>query len=201
MSFVPSVDPSTIDTVHHDVLALIVSLLSDIDMQVIKDKIIYTEAHIPLAEYGYLNLLKLYDGLCGQYSNYSNICSHAAKNGHINILQWIEDNICKVGAVIYAYANDNLEVLQWAFDNGYKFDGGFCQNAVICGYIDALKWAKSNGYILNSYLCGVAIIHGQLTSLQWLLTNGCVWNEYMRETTINFGHPHIKQWAKDNELI
>ncbi len=197
---VPSVDPSTIGTLHHDILSLIVSLLSDIDMQIIKSKIIYDKICMPLTDHGYLDLLKLYidqDTSC--YDIYSYICTHAARNGHINILQWLRNKGIRLSNAIYTDADDNVEVLQWALDNGYKLNNDdLGEHAAINGYLNALKWAQLNGCKMTSYMCKNAIMGQQLVIVQWLLANGCQWDMWLYELARSYGNQNMIQWLQVN---
>ncbi|CAN0303301.1 unnamed protein product, partial [Ectocarpus sp. 6 AP-2014] len=109
----------------------------------------------------------------------TDICSTAAKNGHLDVLQWAKINGCPWDeeACLVADEGGHLEVLQWARSNGRPWDEQTCRGAAEGGHLEVLQWARSNGCRWDEGTCHGAAYGGHLEVLPWARSNGCPWDE------------------------
>jgi len=107
---------------------------------------------------------------------------------------------CKLDCKIcdYAARNGHLDVLQWAKSNGYSWSLDICSCAGENGHLEVLKWARSNGYSWSSDTCALAAQNGHLKVLKWARSNGCDWNSRTYFGAIENGHYHVAVWAITN---
>nr|WIL04766.1 ankyrin repeat-containing protein [Cedratvirus duvanny] len=136
---------------------------------------------------------------CKGFINKS-VCTIAAENGHLEVLQWARANgfpwdlsICTIAA-----KNGHLEVLQWARANGCPWNEGTCTYAAGNGHLEVLQWARANGCPWNSNTCSHAALNGHLEILQWARANGCRWNQRTCGNAARNGHLKVLEWARDN---
>ncbi len=99
------------------------------------------------------------------------ICAHAARGGH-------------------------LEVLQWARENGCPWNERTCANAASGGHLHVLQWARNNGCPWDVWTCIIAAQNGHLHVLQWARENGCPWDILTFVNAAFEGHRHVLQWAR-----
>ena len=112
----------------------------------------------------------------------------AAKEGHLEVLQWARANGCQwnTNTCLFAASGGQLEVLQWARANGCGWDKGTCRAAAQSGHLEMLQWACANGCPWDEHTCGnaaygwsqetfssAAEYYGYLEVLQWARANGC----------------------------
>ena len=144
------------------------------------------------------------------------ICTVAARNGHLAVLQWINANLSKLQwdgdqdppcpwnerTCEDAARNGHLAVLQWARSQGCPWNESTCGNAALNGHLAVLQWARAQDPPCpwNEYTCEFAAKDGHLHILQWLRSQDppCPWNEYTCEFVAKYGHLHILQWARAN---
>lgn len=71
----------------------------------------------------------------------------AVRYGHMEILQWLEENMCLIGssACIAAAQTGRLEMLQWLRERRVIWNKKVCHEAVIAGHLHVLIWARANG--------------------------------------------------------
>jgi hypothetical protein len=74
--------------------------------------------------------------------------SHAAFNGHLDIVQWAHEN---EDTCAEAARGGHLDVLQWARANGCPWDERICaNNAAEYGHVDILQWAQWTEQIFSN---------------------------------------------------
>ena len=105
-------------------------------------------------------------------------CSMAAKQGDLEMLQWLHRNGCPWNeeTCMCAAEKGHLEILQWARMNGCPWNERTCSLAARNGHLGVLQWAHINGCSWNENTCASAARNGQMEVLQWAQTNGCPWN-------------------------
>ncbi len=141
------------DALTIDVQNYIISLLSDIDLKIIKNKLNYDLSELFLsAEVGYVNILDIIHNTIyvggNPYKKANNIIVSTAMNcSYINILQWAQMK-------------------------GYKFTYDSCIRAIMIGNLDILHWLVSNGCILEDETYLLAVRSGNLDILQYLIAAG-----------------------------
>lgn len=99
------------------------------------------------ADRGSLKLLKLLrkNGYSWNASTYF----IAAKNGHLDILQYLHENGCPRPrtsfAIDMAVRNGHLEIVKYLHENGYSWNATACEKAVKNNHLDIVKYLHDNG--------------------------------------------------------
>ena len=129
------------------------------------------------------------------------VCSAAARGGHLEALQYAHANECPwdEGTCSAAAANGHLDVLRWARANGCPLKEGTCSAAALGGHLGVLQWARANECPWDESTCRAAAGGGHLDVLQWARANGCPWDETTCEAAVARGHLDVLQWAKEND--
>jgi len=128
-------------------------------------------------------------------------CFHAAKGGHLNILQWARANGCPwwdEWTSHNAAKGGHLNILQWARANGCLWNENTSAFAAEYGHLNILQWLRSNGCPWDELTCYHAAKGGHLNILQWARANGCPWNTWTCSYAAHGGHLNILQWAREN---
>nr|WIL04759.1 ankyrin repeat-containing protein [Cedratvirus duvanny] len=104
-----------------------------------------------------------------------NVCTIAAKNGQLKVLQWARANgySWNEDTCVYAAKEGHLEILQWLRANGCPWDEYTCAYTAENGHLKVLQWARANGCPWDENTCAYAVYNGQLEVLQWARSNGC----------------------------
>ncbi len=102
--------------------------------------------------------------------------SFAAMNGHLHILNWIQENdpiliekdkqVFEVAA-IYGHLN----VIKWGYEHRFTFSKSVFVKAVEYGQLDIIIWALQNGCKIGNYAYRKAYSYGYLDVMQWLEGN------------------------------
>lgn len=125
------------------------------------------------AKYGQLGAMKWLLAYGFPWGTY--MCSNAAYNVYLSILQWAKTNGCplmllKMGISPSSDGRERMDVrgtnlrvplLQWARDNGCPWDTSMISKAAENGHLSVLQWARENGCRSNKcvlmLLVGVVI--------------------------------------------
>jgi hypothetical protein len=130
----------------------------------------------------------------------------AARNGHLNILEWLMsitpyrmDIIC-INAAIRGHAH----VLEWARDITI-LEGChpsqmwlFSTRLVEAGKLEPIQLAFQYGCTFESMLCSNAAKYGHLQVLQWARANHFYWDETVCSRAAYRGDLEMLQWAHEN---
>ena len=102
-------------------------------------------------------------------------CYYAAKNGHLECLQYAHENRCPwdKNTCYMAAKNGHLECLQYAHENRCPWDKNTCYMAAYYGQLECLRYAHENGCPWDEWVCGAAAYFGQLECLQYAHEHGC----------------------------
>jgi hypothetical protein len=126
-------------------------------------------------------------------------CTHAAREGYLNLIKWARANGCPWDKSPCALARGgHLEVLQWARANGCPWGEWICAYAALGGHLEVLQWLRANRCPWDETTCTAAAGGGHLAVLQWARANGCPWNERTCEWAARGGHLETLQWAISN---
>jgi hypothetical protein len=171
------------------------------------------------AENGYFGLVK-YAQKIG-YLITDVVALRAAEKGHVNILQYVFDNITSMlytehhtfsSKIVhndlqpkcyfnligkYAAKNGHLDCLKLAHNFGIKLDKHIPINAAIRGHLDCLKYAYENGAPLTKEVCYYSAI-GHLQCLEYAHKNGCIWDSKLYEHAIIGGDLDSIKYAYEN---
>ena len=132
------------------------------------------------------------------------ICEIAARQGHLNVLQYAMERGNKHGRHHSTWICDaaaeggQLHILIWARENGFPWRADTCSRAAQGGQLHILYWARANGCPWNTRTCSSAAMGGHLIILQGARENGCPWNAKTCLYAAMCGHLHILQWAREN---
>ena len=109
-------------------------------------------------------------------------CSHAARRGNREVLEWLHNAGCPWDATTAgaAAAGGHLAVLQWAREQRCPWNVWTPAWAAMNGHLAVLQWAREHGCPWDRDTCMYAAMSGQLEVMQWMRdndTNGEVWSE------------------------
>lgn len=165
-----------------------------------------------------LNLLCAYDYGCGDPSCWArplvvfprvdkpltNMCicdehvgCEAARGGHMEMLQWLQDKGCHLNAYTLASAAEGgqIEAVAWLHNNGAPFKSMACSSAAAKGRLEALQWLRANGCPWDKMTCFHAAYEGHLATLQWAMANGCPWDRLATTFAVIGGHLDVAEWT------
>jgi hypothetical protein len=102
-----------------------------------------------------------------------NACSHAARSGNREVLEWLHDTGCPWNAVTASASasGGHLEVLQWAREHHCPLNLWTPAWAAATGHLEVLQWLRQHGCPWTSHTCTYAAWAGQLQVLQWVREN------------------------------
>ena len=89
----------------------------------------------------------------------------AARNGHLEVVEWIVKNLGATSNVpwIAASLNGHLEVLKWVRENALSWDAvHICCAAAYNGHMNILEWTVEQGCFDGNKVCYFAAKKGQL---------------------------------------
>jgi len=110
-------------------------------------------------------------------------CSHAARCGNREVLQWLHNTGCPWDATTCAVAagRGHLEVVKWLHSHGCPCDWRVCAFAAEFGHLLVMLWARAHHCPWDSGICSGAAMRGHMEVLQWIRENdenGEVWDEH-----------------------
>ncbi len=172
---------------------------------------------VAAAEYGYLNILKL--ARSHKYVWNYEVYSMAAKNGHIDILEWASKNGCAWDLLLWRnVAMFPLESIAWALKYECLSEMGrimkyghanetrrrrdikeiICDTSAAKGRIDILEFARKRCFLEKKDICYFAALYGQLNVLQWAREHGCDWDWRTCAFAAENGHLDVLKWAREH---
>ena len=92
----------------------------------------------------------------------------AARGGHLEVLQWLQQLGHALCHVIrrQAAAGGHLVVLQWTQEQGWPWEVRICAAAARNGHLAILRWARHHGLAWDPSTCEAAARGGHLEVLQ-----------------------------------
>ena len=102
-------------------------------------------------------------------------CSRAARDGHLDILQWLREQGCPFAKDICKYAamSDNLDILKWLQSLGCSWDEEVCATAAEYGHLKTLIWLREQGCQWNKKTTRVAASNGMFHTFKWAVEHDC----------------------------
>ena len=152
------------------------------------------------ASRGYLDILKyLHEHGCAVINEVT--FSAAAGGGHMHILQWLLDEVCKMSTHACAAAAEegHLEVLKWLRENGCEWNEDSCASAARTGNYDILKWLRENGCEWDYHTCLAIASRGDLEMLKWAHSNGCNLSVAAASYAAEGGHLDTLKYIQEQE--
>lgn len=171
------------------------------------------------AEMGNVLMLRVLQELPGGYTLDATTCAHAAKGGHLALLQ----RLCKskggivlrtgtaiatsspcpidIGSVHFAAQGGHIHVLEWLVKRGHHWNCDTWQSAIIGGHVEVLEWlsAREEDPFDDEDAPLLAIEYGHVEVLRWMKEKSeCPWEPSdICHTAAEYGHTHILKWMHD----
>jgi hypothetical protein len=144
--------------------------------------------------------LEMFEWLISNGCIYSGeVSKEAANYGNLNILEWIKEKGYALDNICGSAAwGGHLEIVKWGVENHCKLNCGVISSAATNGHLEIIKWARSQGCGWNSDACAQTVVHNHLDILKWLRLNGCPWDEDVCTEAIYFNNIDILRWAIKN---
>lgn len=153
-----------------------------------------------IAKYGNLELLKQAHERGFVISE--NAVNAAAKCGHLEVLQWIHNNIenC-INEIVLSNATHygHLNIVKWYYKCGYPREKDVYKNATANGHFDIVKWLHKKNLIDQSELRVYTSIN--IENLKWMRENGYTWGKQTFYTVCKTGDVKCLKYAIENSSI
>ena len=153
----------------------------------------------------YLHDLKHINEVLKINKNTTLIIQNAAKNGNIEILNWLKNNGHDLNfsenAIFYASRNGYVEILNWFKNNNYQFKKFYANGvlwASVGGKINVLEWFKNIGHKFKNNKNAIiyASKYGHVQVLDWFKNYGYELNfsvDIIKNACLN-GHIQVLEW-------
>jgi hypothetical protein len=106
--------------------------------------------------------------------------------------------LCVQSACSHAARWGNREVLEWLHNTGCPWQETACA-AARGGHLDELQWAREHGCPWNAWTCAYAARSGHLHVLQWAREHHCPWDVLTPAWAAEGGHLEVLQWAREHD--
>jgi len=128
-------------------------------------------------------------------------CSHAARGGNQEVLEWLHNSSCPwdESTAFAAAGGGHLEAVKWLHNHGCPWDGVTCAVAALYGHLEVLQWAREYHCPWNSLTPSWAAQGGHLAVLQWAREHGCPWESGICMYAARAGHLEVLQWIREND--
>ena len=107
--------------------------------------------------------------------------------------------LCVQSACSHAARGGNREVLEWLHNTGCPWDTKSCAAAAKEGHLEVLQWAREHGCPWNAMTCSRAAGYGHLRVLRWAREHHCPWDWATRASAAEGGHLAVLQWAREHD--
>jgi hypothetical protein len=110
--------------------------------------------------------------------------------GSVERLAWAKARGClwREDVCSWAARGGHLEVLQWAWERRCPWDSQACHCAAGGGHLEVLQWAREHGCEWDEDTCLAAAMHGHLDVLRWAREHGCPWTAVTRDAAATKGY-------------
>mmetsp|Transcript_18287 Transcript_18287/g.45505 ORF Transcript_18287/g.45505 Transcript_18287/m.45505 type:complete len:542 (-) Transcript_18287:399-2024(-) len=135
------------------------------------------------------------------------LCTNAAEEGHLEVLQAARTRDCPWNSLTTkkAAAGGHLEVLKWLRENGCENTKATCTAAAAGGHLEVLKWCRAKWKRHREVIpwgpevCSAAAGNGQLETLKWAFENGCPWDAETCAKAAKIGRLDILQYVRQRD--
>ena len=128
-------------------------------------------------------------------------CSHAARCGNREVLEWLHNTGCpwdtKTSAV--AAGGGHLEVVKWLHNHGCPWDKWTCAYAARSGHLRVLQWSRAHHCPWDWWTPAYAAQGGHLAVLQWAREHDCPWTSSTCFSAAIAGPLEVLQWVREND--
>jgi hypothetical protein len=138
------------------------------------------------------------------------VCSEAARNGNLSILEYAYEQGCPMNWITFANAagKAHIHVLKWCFEKKCQRSEKIYRNAVVSGNLECIEWVRNSGINSGTFSIKVAFDVGHLHVIKYLIDNSiCSWNTTSNEFN-NFtllaaskGCIDSLNWSQSNDPI
>ena len=128
-------------------------------------------------------------------------CSHAARCGNREVLEWLHTTGCPWEAKTcwMAARGGHLEVLKWLHNHGCPWNAWTCACAAGSGHLRVLQWAREHHCPWDWVTPAYAAEGGHLAAMQWAREQGCPWDLHTCLYAAIFGQLEVLQWMREND--
>ena len=128
-------------------------------------------------------------------------CSHAARCGNREVLEWLHNTGCPWDADTASAAarGGHLEVVKWLHSHGCPWNGRACPWAALHGHLAVLRWLREHQCPWNFWTPAWAALGGHLAVLQWARGHGCQWISWTCACAATRGQLEVLQWVREND--
>ena len=130
--------------------------------------------------------------------------NEAAKNGQLDIVQYLNENECQWSREIYTQAAENgrIEILKWLYENRndryYWRDLSVCTSAIKGGHLEIVRYLHGRGCVLDEGMFTRAVKYGHLDIVKYLYENKCPWNEWACNYAVEYNHLEVLKYLREN---
>ncbi len=129
------------------------------------------------------------------------MCSEAARNGHLAVLQWMAARGVRLldknnTLAVEAAHGGHLSVLQWLRSQGIGLTATTFAEAARSGNLELLRWLLDQGCPHDSTLCAQAARGGHLEVLKWAREHGCQWDSRTCARAAGAGNLQLLVWLR-----
>ena len=128
-------------------------------------------------------------------------CSHAARCGNREVLEWLHNTGCPWDSTtcMFAAQSGHLGVLRWAREHGCTWDSRTCARAAAGGQLGVLQWAREHNCPWYWLTPAYAAVGGHLEVLKWTREQDCPWDSASCGGAAAGGHLEVLQWVLEND--
>jgi Ankyrin repeats (3 copies) len=130
-------------------------------------------------------------------------CQEAAENGHFEVVRFLHENGCpwEVENICSAAAGQgSIELLQYLKQQGRVFNVRAMRYAARGGHLHACQYLRAEQCPWDTMACHSAACEGHLSTLRWLREQGCPCEvPAMRTAAAFFGHLSVLRYLVDVE--
>lgn len=158
-----------------------------------------------IVEKGRLDILKVIYTKQQPKSYSVRIGEVAALNGHLNFIEWLNENNCVISKKLAKRAATGghlqiIQLLEKLTNIGQHRRVEYVKCAVMKGHIHILEWVRiqNKGEVFrddNAYWSRFAVSYGQLEVLKWFYQHGYTINTYAASLAIDINRLDILKWV------
>jgi len=125
--------------------------------------------------------------------------NQAAFHGHLQFIKFMKSGGCptvNTNIPHNAAYGGHVEIIQWAEQNGLHCTPETFRSAAAGGHIEILGWLRDKGCPQDAEAPVYAAYWGNLSVIEWLIENGCPMDT-SRTATAAEHHPHVYKFISE----
>jgi hypothetical protein len=140
---------------------------------------------------------------CGLSSFPIRLAAHAARSGHVHVLQWLQARFgvcaCRDPRVLAGAARHaHTSVLTFLLTQKCLGNASACEAAATGGHVAVLQWLREQGCPWDASACTAAARGGHMEAVQWLREHRCPWDEGTCTAAAKGGYLEIVRWLREH---